>query len=320
MPTTAELEQQVRTQYPAYAYLLTIPELRQLLLDAVNPDIGFSAQEFEARFQATAWYRSHSDSSRQWDAFLNADPASAEQQIRQRAAEISELVGSLGAAFPHEYVRHVADTAIRYGLNDAELRDYVMQFVPTTAPTTTPSGSLGTTYQEVRRLARSEWLVPMSDQDAWQWTRWIAEGNTTIEGYRATLADAARARFSHLSDQIDQGIPPSAYFAPYRQMIADELEINSEAVDLMDARWADILSYSDPSTPGPSVTGMRQEGEAPGERHNPQRRVAGGVRAMTMSEAQRFVRTQPEWERTSRARGMAAGLGNELLRTFGALA
>jgi hypothetical protein len=316
MATSEELEAKIRQQYPSYVYLLDQPELKQLLLDAVDPDKGFSAEEFQAKFQATNWYRTHGDTQRQWEALLGSDPASAERQIQQKTAEITDLVAGMGLPgnWNNAFTRQIADTALRMGLTAAELRDYVIQFVPTTAPGATPTGDMGATYNEVRRLARSEYLVPLSDQDAWQWTMWIANGSTTLDGYKASLGDAAKGRFPHLADLLEQGIPPGQYFAPYRQMIAQELEIGSDAVDLMDPKWADILSTPE----------MREKGPKGGSGGGIQAQVAarphGGTRTMTLSEAQSYVRSKSEWQSTSRAREMAAGLGSELLRTFGALA
>ena len=295
----ADLEAQVRQRYPAFVYLLDEPELRQLLLDAIDPNKGFSPEEFQARFEATNWYRTHGDSQRQWEALLNADPETARRQVQQRWAEIRDTAGELGVQFDAEGFQYLADLSIRYGFTQAEIRDRLIAAGTSETPpdpagqgTGTTPGDLGAVYNEIRRLANSEYLVGIANEDAWRWARRIAGGELTLEGVKVALGDVARGRFSHLKDQIDQGIAPGTYFAPYKQLIAQELEVSAEAVNLLDPKWYDVLSKAD----------------------------GNQVRAMTMAEAQQHVRKQPEWERTSRARGMSAQLGNELLRTFGALA
>lgn len=294
MATTAELEAQIRQQWPSYVYLLEVPELKQLLLDAVNPDIGFSPEEFQAKFQATDWYRTHGDTQRQWEALVGSDPATAERQIAAKTSQITDLIKQLGLPgdWPHAWNRQVAQYALTLGLNDSELRDYLIQWGPQDAPTSTPTGDMGATYNEVRRLARQDYLVPLSDQDAWQWVKWITSGDTNMEGFKAALGDAAKGRFSHLTGILEQGITPGQYFAPYRSLVAQEMDLPSDAVDLMDPKWGDMLSKAD------------------GDK----------VRPMTLGEAQKFIRSKDEWKSTSTAKQMGAQMANQLLSTFGAIA
>ena len=290
MATTEELEAKVRAEWPQFTYLLSEPELRTLLLDAVDPDKGFSADEFQARFQATNWYRTHSDATRSWEALSNADPASAERQLQQLTTDMQQIGAEIGLPSGTNY-RHFAWFSLQGGLSATEQRRLLAGQVRLTEPDA-PAGDMGQTMDEIRRMARSEFLVPLSEQDVLTWAKTVVMGDMTMDSVKANLAGLSKGRFGHLSSQIDQGLTPGAYFAPYRQLIADEMEVGSDAVDLLDPQYADILSKAD------------------GDK----------VRAMTLSEAQKYVRTKPEWEKTSRAKGMAAQLGNELLRTFGALA
>ena len=316
MATTEELQARVRAEYPAYAYLLAIPEVAALLLEAVDPDRGFSPQEFTAKLQATEWYRTHGEVSRQWDAFVNADPASAQRQIDARMSEIRNLIGEMGVPIGENELPWLADWSLRFGIapGSTEMQDMLAgAFDRPGAREAAGGGSFGAALTEIRRMGREEYLVPVSETDAYNWARLVTSGDLSIESVRNAMRDLAKGKFSHLSDLIDQGVAPGTYFAPYRQMIAQELEIGSEQVDLTDARWADILSYA----PTTGVKPTRTDAGIAGVRSS---FGAGGLRSMTLAEAQQFVRRTPEWDRTSRARSMAAGLGTELLRTFGGIA
>jgi len=126
MATTEELEAQVKAQYPAYVYLLEEPELRQLLLDAVNPDIGFSPEEFTAKFQASEWYRTHSDTERQWDALLAADPASANRQSQERLADMRNMAAQVGVTIDPTTEAYLVDLSLRFGWTDTEIRNRLL--------------------------------------------------------------------------------------------------------------------------------------------------------------------------------------------------
>lgn len=295
MATPAELEAEVRRRYPQYAFLLNNKELRAILLDAVDPSKGFSAQEFEARIQNTAWWKKNGDAFRRWQALVNTNPGEAKRQIEARAAELRDLLGQVGgSSLSAAQMAFMADWTLRYGIQtgSAEMREMIAALIPSTPKAGTPSGSFQATMQEIMRMAKEDYLVPMTAEAAWKWARDVTAGNRSMEGVRVHLANTAKGRFAHLATEIDAGITPGMIFAPYRQMIAQELEVAPQTVDLMDPKWTKVLSHTDGKQ----------------------------VRAMTLAEAQRHVRSQPEWKRTARAQQMAAGFGDQLLRTFGALA
>jgi hypothetical protein len=295
MATAAELEAKVRQQYPQFAFLLNNPELRKILLDAVDPSKGFSAQEFEARIQQTNWWKSNGDSFRSWEALVNTNPGEAKRQVAGRVAEITDLIGQLGGVSLTASQRsYVADFTLRYGIQSgsAEMREMIAALIPTGPAAKTPLGTFQATLAEVKRLAKHDYLVPVSDEQAWKWARDLTAGNLSMEGLAAHFGNIAKGRFSHMADEIDQGITPGMMFDPYRQMMATELEVPPESIDLMEAKWSEVLSHND----------------------------AGKIRAMTMGEANKFVRSQAEWAETTRAKQMGAEMASSLLRTFGAKA
>lgn len=293
MATEQDLRQQVMTQYPQYAYLLGIKEIAPLLLDAVNPDKGFSPQEFAARLYSTEWWRTHADSVRQWEALTNFDPSTAMRQVASRQAEITDATRQLGLNLTAAQTKSLAEHTLRFGLSptSAEMRNAYADLFGDYRGGGAPVGSFGEAYNAVRQLAKGDYLVDIADQDAWDWARRIVAGDTTLDSARVAFAALARGKYAHLASQIDQGVAPGQFFAPYRQAIASEMETSADAVDLMDAKWRDVLSVADEK----------------------------GVRPMTISEATRYARSKKEWEYTSKGTALGAEMRDQLLRTFGAI-
>ena len=153
-------------------------------------------------------------------------------------------------------------------------------------------GFAGQTSRNLKQLA-ADYLVPMSAQTMEKWTEDIVSGRIDEEGFRSYVLEQAKSQFPSLGAALDRGVTVAQYADPYKQIAARELEMNPEQVDLNDPRWRAMLDTKD----------------AKGQRV-----------AMTLSEAQEYLRKQPEWRSTRGANERAASLTESLLRTFGATA
>lgn len=294
MATRDELIALVRERYPGFAYLLGIPEVAKLLLDAVNPQIGYSPDEFTAKLQATNWWRTTETSRRQWDAFRNLDPATATDRIRERIAQLEDQTRQLGITVTHTPLSRLALQTLRDGidLGSATWRNLLATYIPG-APTGAGASVTGTfrdVYEQIKTLARTEFMLPIADNDAWQMARAVVAGDKTLEGIRASFLVQSRSQYAGLTDVFDNGGTPGSYFAPIRQAIAEQLEVGADSIDLLDARWSEVL--------GTSPDG-------------------GTARPMTVSEAQRLARSTPDWRSTQGARRQVADMTLFLAEAFG---
>ena len=114
-------------------------------------------------------------------------------------------------------------------------------------------------------------------------------GEETLGSVEAMYREQAKGQFPSLAGLIDQGVSMRAYFDPYKQRIGQLLEMSD--VDLMnDARFQPIMF------PG-----------------------AGGG-PMSLSEAQTFTRSLPEWQYTKNAEDAARSMADNVGRMMGVVA
>lgn len=291
------LVQEVFTRYPALAYLLAIPEVRALLLEAVDPNKGFSPEEFAQRLYQTSWWRSTQAQVREWDATFAQDPATAQAQVRARVAEIRDIAGQTGLSLTDPQLLEFATQTLRFGIptSSSEFRDALALLVPgfkgNAAGETgiTPGGEFGLLFAQIKQTAH-DYLMPLSDAEAWKMATQALAGDLNVEGLRVVWGQQAAARNPGLAAAIESGLTPAQFYAPTVGMVARELEIGPEQVDLMDPRWSQLLGIDDGK---------------------------GGNRPMTLWEAQRYARSLPEWEFTKVANDESASMQRRLVESMG---
>lgn len=282
--TEPELEAYFRKYYGAFSWMLDVPDLRTILFKIANEGLGPEA--IQAELQGSPWYQEHQESLRTWIALKSTDPATAERQISQRALQIRLQSQRLGINIDEKRARDLADQAIGLGWDDTELQRALvreLQYKPD------QGGALGMSEDEIKGLAR-KYLVPISDQTAFYYARMVAMGEIGQEAIEKNFRDMAKARFPNLAAQIDSGISPDAFFAPYRETVARTLEINPDQVDLMDPKYSQITEVVDEK---------------------------GNRRPMTLTEVQTWARSRPEYDKTQQAEDLAYQVAPQLGQRMG---
>lgn len=283
----------VQQDYPQLMAFLDDPELGPLILRLAAGRISPSL--FQIRLRQTSYWRTHSDSHRSWVMSQALDPASARQQVSQRALRVQQLAGQLGVNFNtgQNTTRQIADWSLRYDWNEDQMLNWILRFATYADEGQAQLGGIGATMNTLRTAA-NQFMLPMGNQQLFRDARNIAGGRATedtiAQRYRQQAIDRWQGN-DVMVNLIQQGGNPAAFFEPYRQMLAQELEISPDAVDFMrDNRFTPITSNVRPD---------------------------GTVGPMSVSEAQRHIRSLNEWGDTARGQAEGASLVNVLTRTFG---
>lgn len=283
-----QIEQYIRDNFPQAAGFLDVPEIRAVLIDAARN--SWTPTKLQAAMQATNWWRTNSEATRQFFALQGTDPAQVQALIDAKVAELQPEMAQLGVTGVD--IRKLAEDSIKFGWNPEQLRQRLsLHLVDQSNRTGLAQDSApDVTADKLMGTARSEFLVPLNRQDAERWAVEIYAGNRTEEQFRSYLSRLATARFPGLTEQ---GITPGEYLAPVRNVIAETLDLNPTDVDFLDRRWSAVLET---------------EGKD------------GTFRPMTIAEAQRWARSQTEYRYTAGAQKEAASMAESLGRTFGAVA
>jgi hypothetical protein len=138
------------------------------------------------------------------------------------------------------------------------------------------------------RIARAEYLTPIDRNTAERWIiKAVRTGSDVEEQFRAYMASVSSSRFGV---DATAGITPADVLAPVRQAIAENLELNPEAVDLLDPDFNEVMQIETKD---------------------------GTFRPMTAAEASTWARSQEAFKGTKTAEQAASGLAERLGQTFG---
>lgn len=288
-----QIEAYIRENYPQAAGFLDVPEIRAKLIEAARGQ--WTGTKLQAEIQATTWWRTNGEAARQYFALKGTDPAQLKALVDAKVAELEPQLAQLGITkglngAPAD-VQAFAEEVIKYGWSPDEVRARLASLLQHTSEREglTQGSAPDITADELMRIARTEFFVPISRMDAERWAVDIYAGRKTEEALRDYLANMAEARFPGIKEQ---GFTPGDYMAPIRNIIADTLEMAPESVDLLDRRWAEVLQYQGPD---------------------------GKLRPMSLAEAERYARSRPEYQQTKGAKAEAASMAETLAKTFGAV-
>lgn len=285
--TEAQIIEFIGANYgPDISSFLRIPELKNLLIKAGQQDA--SPDLVSTWLRRTDWYRKRSESMRTYDALRLADPAQHARLVQQKQMELATTMGQLGLFG----TKAMAEQALRLGWTDDEIR---FQFGGRLQQMSDAGGlkedsAVDVSADGLMALARTQYFVPLNKQDANRFAIQIFQGQKTEDQVKAYLSRLSASRFPGLEEQ---GFTPGEYMAPIRNIIAETLEVAPEAVDFLDRRYSAVLEH---------------EGSD------------GKLRPMSLAEATKWARSQPQYQQTKGAQDEAAAMGDFLTKTFGATA
>lgn len=272
-----------------YAIVQSVPELKELLLQAVTNK--WDKAKFEYALRQTQWWKNTSNSARQWDMASQLDPASAQQELDNRVLELRNLaMNQFGVNLNQDSLTRIARDSLRGGWGN----DLISNAIGLEA-TKTESGmsQLATGYigQTVRQTANNYGLK-LSQDSLNNWVSGIATGQATQQSFQQYALETAKSLFPAISSQLDAGSTFQDIVDPFRNVAAQILEINPEFIDFTEPKWAAAIT-------NPDKSGMQ--------------------RMMTYSEWGDYLRKTPSfgYEYTSSAQERAFDVANRLASLFG---
>jgi hypothetical protein len=284
--------QRVMQQYPTLAFLLNDPEVGKLLTQAVDPNAGFDPATFQAKLYQTRWWRTRSQAQRQWEITRHTDVGEATQQRKAYRAELAALGSSLGISFSSDQLKLFSESGLGLGIqaNSQQMLNHLMKLRK--GPQNTRPGTIDNLRHQIRGMANSTFMVPMSTTTADRLAEAVASGNRTMEGIEASLRIQAARMYPHLKTHIDRGETMADITDSYKELIAQELEVDANRVDLFsNPYWNKVVNHK----PDPN----------------------GETRMMTMQEALSHARSRPEYWKTQGGKALSAQFSSSLLDVFG---
>lgn len=290
--TSSGSPKSINERYPYLSFLLDDPEVGPLLREADAQHMD--AETFQARLMQTDWWKRNSDQQRNFYALKSGDPATFNRRLEEQKGVVREIGGSLGydeTILDEGYVNYFAEQALKFGLSTRQIQTMLAEEITPLAGTTEKS-----TILSKMRQVQNNYSYAMDNQTQLYWLREIGTGRQTIEQFENTVKQRMKDLFPNLANQFDSGMTFKQIIEPYRQILSKEFDgKNPEDFDFMgDGKWRHVIDYVDEKT--------------------------GVHRTMSMQELTKYARSQPEWRNTKNAKDQVAEIGEQLLRSFGAVA
>lgn len=274
------VREKVNKFFPAFGYLLDVPEVAAVLERAVTQE--WTPDTFEANLRATDWWRTQTDKQRARATLEATDPATATNAVNALKAQIKSQAASYGREMTDDRAGALAWAAFRGAWDDAAIRSAIAS----------DAGPNQAQQVDIRGLARA-YMVDLPESTIADMTRRMFTGELPADAVKNYVLNQAIAQYPSQADQLKAGLQTRDLFAPHRQVIGDLLGIDPETVDLQkNPTWQQAIQHADDK---------------------------GQIRPMTTAELTRYVRSTSEFMSSDRGQKEAATFATNFARSVGGL-
>jgi len=279
------------TEFGYAAFWLNHAELGPILRQAADEE--WTQEKLLAAIQATDWWREHEDADVKFQLLEQSEPAEAEAQLADALQRIETEAGLLNITLDPARLGEMARQSIIWNWTATDQSNAILSEAHW-EPGAAEGGSIAGYARRINKLV-GDYQVNVTPEQVEEFAQDLYLGAVTLEGVEAEFANQARSMYPHFADRIDAGFSPRTIFAPYKQHIATLLDMPVNQIDLLgDPKFQPIIDTVDDK---------------------------GEHRAMTLSEAGRYIRTseqtRPLWEKTPTAKNQARSLASFIGKKFG---
>lgn len=245
MALSPEVRQRIIEAFPSYAWLMDIPEVGNLMGQAVEK--GWGAGEFQSKLQTTKWWRTHSESQRQFDTALHLDKATVKGQITTKTDEIRALSRRIGAQLTQNEIRWLATWAIRDGADEAAI---TRRIITTNSGRGFQTGVIHATQGQLKTMAEN-YGVAVRAQTRQRWATEILTGSKTLEALEQHHREQALRRYqghAGITSALNQGLTVRDYMQPIFALAEREMGVTNAGWSLTRGRGAVLTNWKDPET------------------------------------------------------------------------
>lgn len=263
-------------------------ELRDKFAEAVKGD--WTAEKFQAELRDTKWWKSHSQTEREFLVLKYGDPKSAKQKMDQAYIKVRQLANQMGIV-ETEALRKKMNTwaynAAAKGWDESQLRYEIGKFVYFGDAL---QGEGGEIQMQLRELSY-DMGVTMSGTWYADNTRNVLRGIATVQDLQDKIRKQAKALYPQYSKQIDAGQTVAEIASPYIQSMQNILEIPGGGISVQDKLIKSALQSKNKTT--------------------------GATEAMPLWQFENKLRDDPRWKKTQNAQNSMMQVAHQVLSDFG---
>jgi hypothetical protein len=211
--------------------------LQRAFNEIISKGIDISTSAGRARavaiFKNTDWFRNHTASQRKFANLKHSDPATFEQTIKQTRQSLKAEAQGLGIDLSGDQLDRIAKMVVRNGLTTDETNQILARHFHYRPHRETYAGVAGASIDAIQQEA-SAYYVPISRKQMQHYTRQVIAGNLDPNSLRETFKQQALSMFPYLKDQLNEGRTVADIVDPYKQLMANTLEISPDDIDHKD--------------------------------------------------------------------------------------
>lgn len=216
--------------------------------------------------------------------FKNTTGAIGESQTLQ---SIKDIATQFGSELTDADIASILETAASKGLsaNSPEIVNLIRGKIAY-KPGASLKGAAGTNLQELKNTAMANGLDldKMFGSNVQDWLQKIAQGES-VDTFKKIIRETAKVGLPDtVKKLIDQGVDLNTIYSPYRNMMANVLEVDPNSIDIND----------------PTLRG-----------------AIGPDKEMSLYEWQRALRKDPRWQYTNNAKAEVSNAVQGVLKDFG---
>jgi hypothetical protein len=284
--------------YGYMGWAISIPEVAAILKKAAadaQAGVGWSQAQMDAALQATNWWKTTDSNKRAWLEKAANDPATADDQVAQKADDIHSQLVQQGVELDPGVINQIARQSLEFGWDDVQMKaalDSELQRSPSVL-----QSQVGTNY---RAMAR-QYATNLSDTALQGWAADSIAGVKSDDQFRQYLVQQAKSLFRNNADLgkfLDDGGTVDQYGDVFKQDAAQTLGVDPNTIDFTDPKWSAALNAQQ----------MDQAGKPVGQ-----------VGPMTRQEWIQKMKSDPlyGWSKTANGINELVGTASNLMQQFG---
>jgi peptidoglycan hydrolase-like protein with peptidoglycan-binding domain len=269
------------------AVLNSDPELKAKFDQAVKE--SWSPGKFVAEIQGTQWYQKHGEAARQAWILQKADPATFNQRVATKMADVVAQSNTYGVKLSADQARKMATDAMTFGWDDNQVRTHIAAYASYSSTTSPLSGSAGAAALRYKRIA-ADYGQTLDDGQLSSLVRGTINGTVDESWVTKWAMDHAKSAYPALQKRLDAGETLAQIADPYKQAYAKVLEVNPDTINLDDRLVKQALQGKDDK---------------------------GQPATQSLWQFEDTLRNDSRWSQTQNARDSAAATAHGVLQTFG---
>lgn len=272
----------------AHGFLNSNKELKGLFDRAV--DETWTASKFQAELRDTKWWKETSATRREAQVLQKTDPATWNASLEATIIQVRQFAAEIGAAIPASKLSKIAKNVLETGMDENQLRYAIGGYVDFTKKGTL-RGEAGMHEYTMKQYAFNMG-IKLDDQTIKNQAARVVKKVATTEDFESEVRSQAKSMFPAYEQQIDAGATVRDIASPYMSVMAEELEIPDNSIDVTNPQIKKALN------------GLDANGKP------------GGV---SLYDFQNQLRSDARWQKTSKAQDSVMDVGARVLRDMGLL-